>query len=114
MLHIDDIKYTKLRLRRKALGSDIHELTQEFPKIRSLNSSPEGQTASVYNYVGNDYSSYADGDGDELNPELAAAAHRFAHADTIVWQAVRSALDELRKFGASEVRVLDAGCGPGV
>ncbi|WP_045835105.1 class I SAM-dependent methyltransferase [Hyphomicrobium sp. 99] len=113
MLHIDDIKYTKLRSRRKALGSDTHELVN-VPKIRSLNSSPEGQTASAYNYVGNDYTSYADGNVDKLNPEPAAAAHRFAHADTIVWQAVRSALDELRKSGASEVRVLDAGCGPGI
>jgi SAM-dependent methyltransferase len=113
MLHIDDIKYTKLRSRRKALGSDTHELVS-VPKIRSLNSSPEGQTASAYNYVGSDYSSYADGDGDKPNPEPAAAAYRFAHADTIVWQAVRSALDELRKSGASRVCVLDAGCGPGI
>ncbi|MGO4686177.1 class I SAM-dependent methyltransferase [Hyphomicrobium sp. 2TAF46] len=112
MLHIDDIKYSKLRSKRKALGSDAHELVS-VPKIRSLNSSPEGQTASAYNYVGNDYGSFADGDGDKLNPE-PATAHRFAHADTIVWRAVRSALDELRKSGASEVRVLDAGCGPGI
>jgi SAM-dependent methyltransferase len=113
MLHIDDIKYTKLRSRRQALGSDPQQLVGA-AKIRSLNASPEGQTASAYNYVGNDYGSYADGEGDKLNPEPAAAAHRFAHADTIVWQAVRNALDELRKSGASEVRVLDAGCGPGI
>ncbi len=113
MLHIDDTKYSKLRSRRKALGCDTHEL-RNVRKFSSLNSSPEGQTASAYNYVGNDYSSYADGCGDKLIPEPAAAAHRFAHADTIVWKAVRSALDEHRKSGASEVRVLDAGCGPGI
>jgi SAM-dependent methyltransferase len=113
MLHIDDVKYTKLRSRRKALGSGAEDLVGS-PKIRSLNASPGGQTASAYNYVGTDYSSYADGDGDKLNAEPVAAAYRFAHADTIVWQAVRSALDELRKSDLSEVRVLDAGCGPGI
>src|SRR5262249_35307912 len=33
--------------------------------------------------------------------------------DMILWDAIRSAIDELRRAGVSSLRVLDAGCGPG-
>lgn len=98
MLLLSDIKHAKWRSRYEAL--------------RSCNDdSAAGQTASAYDHVGDEYSRYADGDGADNRSGLA---NRFEHADTIVWEAVCSSLDELRKAGVTNVRVLDAGCGPGI
>jgi hypothetical protein len=66
--------------------------------------------AGAYDHVGDDYGRYADGDGAE---DAGEAANRFAHADTIVWQAISAAIDRLNTAGVSQLRVLDAGCGPG-
>src|SRR5262249_55921332 len=38
---------------------------------------------------------------------------RFAHADNIVWDAIRKTIDELRERRITRLRLLDAGCGPG-
>jgi SAM-dependent methyltransferase len=63
--------------------------------------------AGAYDHVGRGYADYADGAGEAQVPS------RFAHADTIVWRAIRAAIEARRAAGASSLRVLDAGCGPG-
>ena len=52
--------------------------------------------AGAYDHVGDDYGRYADGDGAE---DAGEAANRFAHADTIVWQAISAAIDRLNTAG---------------
>src|SRR5262245_30662144 len=66
--------------------------------------------ARAYDYVSEDYGSYADGDGLE-GP--TRSGNRFAHADAIVWEVIRKAIDDVRSAGVTTLRVLDAGCGPG-
>lgn len=69
------------------------------------------RTATAYNHVGDAYSRYADGEGAD---GVLAPANRFARSDGIVWETLCTAIDELHKAGVSTVRVLDAGCGPGI
>lgn len=66
--------------------------------------------AGAYDHVGNAYGAYADGDALE---DPADDMNRFAHADTIVWNAIRAAIDALHQAGAAQLKILDAGCGPG-
>src|ERR1700694_235275 len=65
--------------------------------------------ANIYNQAGDDYVSYAD--GDPLQPFAFDGLH--AYADRCVWAALETKLNDLRASGASSVRLLDAGCGPG-
>jgi SAM-dependent methyltransferase len=65
--------------------------------------------ANIYNQAGDDYVSYADGDPSQ--PFAFDGLH--AYADRCVWAALETKLVELRATGASSVRFLDAGCGPG-
>src|SRR3982075_3213544 len=65
--------------------------------------------ANIYNQAGDDYVSYAD--GDPLQPFAFAGLH--AYADRCVWAALETKLADLRATGATSVRFLDAGCGPG-
>jgi hypothetical protein len=66
--------------------------------------------ARAYDHVGPAYTRYADG---EEADDPASATVRSARADSIVWQTLRAAIDELRNQGVSRLRILDAGCGPG-
>lgn len=66
--------------------------------------------ADAYDHAGVDYVSYADGDGLD-DPSIGH--DRFAHADGIVWKAIRDAIDQINQAGGHTLRVLDAGCGPG-
>ena len=66
--------------------------------------------ASAYDHAGEDYAFYADGEGHE---DPSSGDGRFAHGDGIVWDAIRGAIDDLHASGASTLRILDAGCGPG-
>src|SRR5258707_10798222 len=73
---------------------------------------PVGATediAAIYDQAGDDYVSYADGDPSQ--PFAFDGLH--AYADRCVWAALESKLADLRATGASSVRFLDAGCGPG-
>jgi SAM-dependent methyltransferase len=81
--------------------------SQKFLQVRSV--TPRA-IASAYNHVGDGYGRYADG---ERLDDPSTGENRFAHADTIVWDTIRKTIEELRTTGASTVRVLDAGCGPG-
>src|ERR1700732_5085435 len=65
--------------------------------------------ANIYNQAGDDYVTYADGDPSQ--PFAFDGLH--AYADRCVWAALETKLAELRATGASSVRFLDAGCGPG-
>jgi SAM-dependent methyltransferase len=65
--------------------------------------------ADIYNQAGDDYISYAD--GDLSRPFSFDGMH--AYADRCVWAVLEARLTDLRASGASSVRFLDAGCGPG-
>jgi SAM-dependent methyltransferase len=65
--------------------------------------------ADIYNQAGDDYACYADGDPSQ--PFVFAGMH--AYADRCVWAVLEQKLADLRATGASTVRLLDAGCGPG-
>jgi SAM-dependent methyltransferase len=65
--------------------------------------------ADIYNEAGDDYVSYADGDPSQL----FAFGGPHAYADRQVWAVLEAKLTELRASGATSLRLLDAGCGPG-
>ena len=65
--------------------------------------------ADIYNKAGDDYVCYADGDPSQ--PFAFDGMH--AYADRCVWAVLEKKLTDLRTSGASSVRFLDAGCGPG-
>ena len=65
--------------------------------------------ADIYNKAGADYVSYADGDPSQ--PFAFDGMH--AYADRCVWAVLEKKLTGLRTCGASSIRLLDAGCGPG-
>jgi SAM-dependent methyltransferase len=65
--------------------------------------------AEIYNQAGDDYVCYADGDPSQ--PFAFDGMH--AYADRCVWTVLETKLTDLRAAGASSVRFLDAGCGPG-
>jgi SAM-dependent methyltransferase len=65
--------------------------------------------ADIYNQAGDDYACYADGDPSQ--PFAFDGMH--AYADRCVWAVLEKKLADLRASGASTVRLLDAGCGPG-
>jgi SAM-dependent methyltransferase len=91
-----------------ARNIDARALQQPALGRRSLRA--PNTIADAYDHVGHAYTRYADG---EEADDPASAAVRSAHADTIVWQTLRTAIGELRDQGVSCLRVLDAGCGPG-
>lgn len=66
--------------------------------------------AAAYDHTGERYTLYADGNADQDG----APRRQYAHADTIVWNAIRREIDALHRSGVKTLRVLDAGCGPGV
>src|SRR5450631_2648461 len=65
--------------------------------------------ADIYNQAGDAYVSYAD--GDPSRPFAFDGVH--AYADRCVWGVLEKKLADLRASGASSVRFLNAGCGPG-
>jgi SAM-dependent methyltransferase len=65
--------------------------------------------ADIYNQAGDAYAAYADGDPSRL----FAFDGMHAYADRCVWAVLEKKLTDLRASGASSVRFLDAGCGPG-
>jgi hypothetical protein len=67
--------------------------------------------ADAYDYAGDGYGRYADGEPlEDSATEADCSAH---HADTIVWATICQAIDHAKNAGLSTLRVLDAGCGPG-
>lgn len=71
---------------------------------------PASRAAGLaYSQSGDHYLSYADGDPVRL---FDFTGH-FAYADTQLWAAMVSRLRFLLADGREEIRILDAGCGPG-
>ena len=65
--------------------------------------------ADIYNDAGAAYAAYADGDPSRL----FAFDGMHGYADRCVWAVLEKKLTDLRASGASSVKLLDAGCGPG-
>src|SRR5579872_945405 len=70
---------------------------------------PEESIASIYNDAGRNYSLYADGNSDQ--PFVFGGEHGYA--DRRLWACIEQKLVEIRRSGATSIRILDAGCGPG-
>jgi SAM-dependent methyltransferase len=82
------------------------------PAARPANGACTGGSeavAAVYNQAGDDYVAYADGDP----TDLFSFAGMHAYADRRLWAILDTKLADLRASGATAVRILDAGCGPG-
>jgi SAM-dependent methyltransferase len=87
--------------------------TSNWPVSNGVGHSVQGgvtdDVAAIYNQASDEYVSYADGDPSQ--PFAFDGLH--AYADRCVWAALETKLADLRATGASSVRFLDAGCGPG-
>lgn len=77
--------------------------------VLAIDNEATNDVADIYNQAGDDYVSYADGDPSQ--PFAFDGMH--AYADRCVWALLEAKLTDLRASGASSVRLLDAGCGPG-
>src|SRR5229473_878466 len=77
--------------------------------VLAVDNEATDDVADIYNQAGDDYVSYADGDPSQ--PFAFDGVH--AYADRCVWAVLEKKLTDLRASGASSVRFLDAGCGPG-
>ena len=77
--------------------------------VQAVGNEATDDVADIYNQAGDDYASYADGDPSQ--PFAFDGMH--AYADRCVWAVLERKLTDLRASGASSVRLLDAGCGPG-
>jgi SAM-dependent methyltransferase len=73
------------------------------------NASIVKNVATAYNGAGSHYASYADGDAENL----FSFSGLHSYADRCLWDVLDAKLHELKARGASSVRILDAGCGPG-
>lgn len=67
------------------------------------------EAAFAYDLVSEDYLHYADGKADALFDFTS----RYSYADSQIWRQIDAALFDLRAQGRSDIRILDAGCGPG-
>lgn len=70
---------------------------------------PAAQVAAVYDNAGTTYSAYADGD----LSQLFSFQGPHGYADDQIWRVLDDKLTSLRHGGATSIRILDAGCGPG-
>ena len=77
--------------------------------VLAVDNEATDDVADIYNRAGDDYVSYADGDPSQ--PFAFKGLH--AYSDRCVWTVLEKKLTDLRASGASSVRLLDAGCGPG-
>jgi len=78
--------------------------------IRTAPSEPSTwQIAYAYDLTRDSYGNYADG----CSSDLFAFSGQYAYADRQVWECLSEKLTQLRQSGATTLRILDAGCGPG-
>jgi SAM-dependent methyltransferase len=77
--------------------------------VASASAEPTETVAAIYNQAGDGYVAYAD--GDPTQPFCFDGMH--AYADRCVWALLDRRLADLRQSGATSIRFLDAGCGPG-
>ena len=83
-------------------------VTHDVPDAIEIDTSSQ-DIATVYSRAGRAYLAYADGDPDKL----FSFDGLHAYADRCLWSLLERKLIDLRATGASAVRMLDAGCGPG-
>ena len=76
---------------------------------RLVHANPGQGVAEIYNQAGAGYAAYADGDPHRL----FAFDGPHAYADRCLWQVLDAKLVALRAAGRTDIRILDAGCGPG-
>lgn len=67
------------------------------------------EVAEAYSEAGRSYLRYADGD---LRSLYGFDSH-YAYGDRYLWTLVEDLLGQVRAEGRTELRILDAGCGPG-
>src|SRR5580692_2101821 len=77
--------------------------------VLAVDNEATDDVADIYNQAGDDYVFYAD--GDPSRPFAFDGMHGYA--DRCVWAVLEKNLTDLQASGASSVRLLDAGCGPG-
>jgi SAM-dependent methyltransferase len=83
---------------------------QKFGHVRPLNRPGAAENvAAVYDQAGEGYAVYADGN----QRDLFAFDGLHSYADRCVWALLDAKLTDLRTSGVDEMRILDAGCGPG-
>jgi SAM-dependent methyltransferase len=111
MEHAYDLE-PAFRSARRSTASETGTETSQSQCARDDGRTLSLQTASAYDHVGDEYARYADGVASSGGTQSWAG--RYQHGDAIVWSHVCKALDELRASGKEYIRVLDAGCGPGV
>jgi SAM-dependent methyltransferase len=90
-------------------ASNLSVSDQVGHSVTTVDDEATDDVAEIYNDAGDDYAAYAD--GDPSRPFAFEGMH--AYADRCVWAALEKKLTDLRAAGASSVRLLDAGCGPG-
>ena len=76
---------------------------------RRLDHTPTEQVAAIYDRAGKGYAAYADGD----LSQLFSFDGIHGYADRQIWRVLDKRLADLRASGATSIRLLDAGCGPG-
>lgn len=79
------------------------------PPYPSASGQDAVEAAIAYDAAGQDYFTYADGRADAL---FEFTGH-YNYADRLVWQQIETALLALKAQGRQQIRILDAGCGPG-
>lgn len=89
--------------------SSLHLARTARHSAHGTSKTPTDNIAAIYNQAGDDYVAYAD--GDPTQPFAFEGMH--AYADRRVWSLLETKLAGLRASGATSVRLLDAGCGPG-
>jgi SAM-dependent methyltransferase len=93
----------------RSWASNLPVLHRVGHSVLTVDDEATDDVADIYNDAGDDYSAYAD--GDPSRPFAFDGMH--AYADRCVWTVLEKKLADLRASGASSIRLLDAGCGPG-
>ena len=70
---------------------------------------PANEAADAYDAAGDAYLRYADGD----NGVLFEFSSRYGFADREIWRRIDAELVAIRSSGRTDIRIVDAGCGPG-
>jgi SAM-dependent methyltransferase len=90
---------------------NTHALTAEAQTtIRRSASMASRGVATAYDHVGDEYVCYADGGGSTGHRQQRIIVSRMPMP--IVWETVRSTIEELHSARVSTLHVIDAGCGP--
>ena len=87
----------------------MHTQRQHHHARRTVDPRRAESIAAAYDFAGDNYIAYADGD----STRLFSFEGLHAYADRRLWSLLDAKLCRLRQSGARSVTILDAGCGPG-